>query len=324
MTTTTTAASTASFPINPELTSIAIAYRNPDIDLIADEVLPRRPGGQKFNWTSYSKDQAYTVPDTAVGRKSEPNVVDFGGTVLTDETTDWGLDDIVPNLDIEAYNAMPKPATGGPISPQAQAALFTTSLIELDREIRVANLVFNANTYPSGNRVTLSGTSQWSDPTSDPVSSILNALDQTLVRANTLLFGRQVFTQLRKHPKIVQAAFRNLAGAGVVSEQAVADIFSVKRVIVGSAWVNNARRGQPANFVRVWGKHAAALFVSSQAATLDQPTFGFTHQFGTRIAGELPEPKMGLRGSVRVRVGESVKEIISAPDVGYFWQNAVA
>ncbi len=34
------------FPIDPKLTAIAIAYRNPDIVLIADSVLPRTPTAQ--------------------------------------------------------------------------------------------------------------------------------------------------------------------------------------------------------------------------------------------------------------------------------------
>ena len=32
---------TAPFPVTPELTAIAIAYRNPDASLIADDVMPR-------------------------------------------------------------------------------------------------------------------------------------------------------------------------------------------------------------------------------------------------------------------------------------------
>ena len=32
---------TTAFPVNPNLTAIAIGYRNRDVDLIADLVLPR-------------------------------------------------------------------------------------------------------------------------------------------------------------------------------------------------------------------------------------------------------------------------------------------
>jgi hypothetical protein len=72
--------------------------------------LPRVPVGQKFKWTSYAKEQAYTVPSTLVGRKGDPNIVDFGGTEQNDSR--WTmLDDLVPNLGIEVFNEMPKPAT---------------------------------------------------------------------------------------------------------------------------------------------------------------------------------------------------------------------
>ena len=37
-----------------------------------------------------------------------------------------------------------------------------------------------------------------------------------------------------------------------------------------------------------------------------------------------PEHKMGLRGSVRVRVGESVKEVVADNASAYFFENAVA
>jgi hypothetical protein len=76
--------------------------------------------------------------------------------------------------------------------------------------------------------------------------------------------------------------------------------------------------------VRAWGKHCSLLHIDSLAAQLGQPTFGWTAAWGTRIAGTIAEPKAGLRGGLRVRSGESVKEVIVSPDAGYFFQNAVA
>jgi hypothetical protein len=101
--------STTAFPINPTLSAIAIAYRNSSDSLIADEVLPRVPMGLKFTYTKYDAAQGYTVPPTKVGRKSEPTMVDFGGTVINDECQDYGLDDLIPNSEIEAFDQMPKP-----------------------------------------------------------------------------------------------------------------------------------------------------------------------------------------------------------------------
>ena len=53
-------------------------------------------------------------------------------------------------------------------------------------------------------------------------------------------------------------------------------------------------------------------------------TYGITGQWGERIAGTRVDPEIGLKGGVRVRVGEEVKEVVLANDLGYFFQNAVA
>lgn len=316
---------TTAFPVNAELTAISIGYRNRDVDLIADDVLPRVNTPKRFKWTLYAAADAYTVPETRVSRRAEPNVVEFGGTEQNDETVDHGLDDIVPNDEIEAHNSMPKPAVGGPVSPLAKSTSLVTGLIQLDREVRVAGTVFNAATYPAANKVTLAGASQWSDfVNSNPVDAILAALDVPLFRPNRLVFGQAVWTKVRQHPKIVSAVLGNDVSSGAVTREQFAAFFEVQRVLVGAGFVNTARRGQAPVMNRVWGKHAAALYVSQDAAQADQPTFGFTAQWGTRIAGEMDEPKMGLRGSKRVRVGESVKEVVSANSAAYFFENAIA
>ncbi len=317
---------TNAFPIDAELTAIAIGYRNRDIDLIADLVMPRvGKTGKKFSYTVYNKADAYTVPSTVVARRAEPNTVDFGGVLVPAECIDFGLDDIVPNEEVAAWEAMVRPASGGPVSPLARSTSLVTGLILLDREIRVAGMVFAAATYPATNKVTLVGTSQWSDFTnSNPLAALLDACDAPLVRPNTLVLGHAVWTKLRQHPKIVQAVYGTNQGAGTITREQLAALLEIRRVVVGSGTVNTARKGQAPNFVRVWGKHAALIFASQELADADQPTFGFTAEFGNRIAGQIAEPKMGLRGSTRVRAGESVKEVIAAADTGYFFENAVA
>ena len=317
---------TTAFPVNPNLTAIAIGYKNRDVDLIADLVMPRvGRTGKLFRYTRYAAADAYTVPSTRVARRAEPTVLEFGGTLVPDECLDYGLDDIVPNDEIVAWEEMQKPSSGGPVSPLAKSTSLLTSLMMLDREVRVAGLIFASASYAAANRTTLSGTSQWSDFTnSNPVQAIMAALDVPLIRPNTLVFGQATWTQLRQHPRMVTAILGNQVNAGAVTREQVANFFEVQRVVVGAGFVNTARKGQPASMARVWGRHAAALFVSPDLADADQPTFGFTAEFGTRIAGTMDEPKMGLRGSVRIRVGESVKEVLAANDAGYYFENAVA
>lgn len=318
-------ANTTAFPVNPELTAIALAYQNPEAQLIADKVLPRVPTPKKFKYTKYTVEQGYTVPETRVGRKSEPNMVDFGGTDVTDEVVDFGLDDLVPNDEVEAFNSMPKPATGGPIDPLALSTMMLTGLVQLDREVRVATLLTTLATYSAANRVTLAGATQWSDEAAaNPLKAITDAMDIPLVRPNKLALGQLVWTNLRRHPKVVQAIGRSAQTAGFASLQQVAELLELQEIIVGRAFINTAKKGQPPVYVRAWGKHAILMHVDTLAAQTMQPTFGWTAQWGGKIAGNLAEPKAGLRGGQRVRSGESVKEVIASQDAAYFFQNAVA
>lgn len=307
---------TLPFPTNPQLTAIAIAYRNPDVALIADAVLPRTPTAYRFKWLLYALANGFTVPDTRVGRKSQPNQVDFSATEVTDQVQDHGLDDYVPNEDIMADNQG--------VDPLGTSAAYLTNLINLAREVRVAGLVFNTASYNAGLQAALSGSSQWSDPASDPVAGISDALDQPIMRPNIAVFGQQTWTKLRRNPKLVQAIKNTNQGAGQISRAEFAEFFELQEVLVGQGQVNLAKKGQPVNMARVWGKHAAFIYRDRASGPQAGVTFGFTAQFGDKVSGNIPEPKMGLKGSELVRVGEQVKEIISAPDVGYFFQNAVA
>lgn len=315
--------STTAFPLNPQLTAVAIGYRNRDVDMIADQVLPRVDTAKKFSYTKYTQADGYTVPSTRVGRKSEPTMVDFGGTLVTDECVDWGLDDLLPNDEIDAFNAMAKPNTA--VDPRAKTVSMLTGLLLLDREIRVANLVFNTSNFAAGNQATLSGVTQWSDfANSNPLDAMLAALDVPLVRPNTVVLGQAVWTKIRQHPRLIQAANASAQTGGAITRQDLADLLEVKNILVGTGFQNTAKKGQTPAYARVWGKFAALLFVSEDQANADQPTYGFTAQFGSRIAGSIPEPKVGLRGGERIRVGESVKEVVSANDAGYLFAAAVA
>lgn len=319
----------APFTIQQRLTAITLAYRN--LGFIADLVLPRLGvASSAFKWSKYNVADGYSIPDTRVGRKGMVNQIDFSATEQTDSTVDYGLEDKIPQSDID--NARAAMATQGvmPIDPEARATELLTSLLATDREFRVATLLTTLGTYPATNRTTLAGATQWSDVSSDPVVAIGNALDVPLIRPNVLVFGQATWTSLRRHPKLTAAimpAGGNASVAGTLaSRQAVADLFEVEEVLVGPSWYNTAKPGQTASYSRIWGKHAIALYRSPNPQVQGgDVTFGFTAEWGSRVSGTIAQdPDVGLRGGTKVRVGESVKEIIAANDVAYFFQNAVA
>jgi len=307
------------FLIDPYLTGITLAFRNPSTALIADLVLPRVPvAKEEFGYNTFPVEDAFTVPDTRVGRTSRVNQVEFSASRLTSQTEDYGLEDPIPYKDIEN-------ARDSGYDPEARATEVLTDLVLLDREVRAANLVFALGTYASTNRTTLSGTSQWSDTAnSDPVTALENAIDLMIQKPNKLVLGRAVWTQLKRHPKVVAAVLGSANSTGRVTLQGLADILEIEQVIVGEGWVNTARKGQTASLARAWGKHASLLYVNPQADTDRGITFGLTAQFGKRIGARLEDSNIGLDGGVAIRVGERVKELAIANTAGYFFQNAIA
>lgn len=311
----------APFPVNPQLTAIAIAYRNPT--LIADRVLRRVPvGAQEFKYLKHAAGDGITIPNTMVSRRGRPNEVDFSATEQTDSVGSYGLEFSVPNDDIT--NAR---AAGLNYDPLAKATEFTSDLIELDREQRTASLVFNPASYAGANVSTLSGAGQWSDPTSDPLNAILSAMDAMIIRPNKAVLGRAVATRLQMHPKIVASVYTNAGNAavgGIVGLDAIARLLGLQEIIVGEAFINTAKPGQTVTRSRLWGKHAAFFYENPQAMPNMGVTFGLTAQWQNRFTGTWDDKNIGLRGGVRGRVGESVKELILCNDAGYLFQNAVA
>lgn len=307
--------SNAPFPLDPVLIAIAIGYRNPAY--IADLVLPRVPvGKQEFKYWRYPVEETFAAPDSEVGRRSAPNEIDLTASELPAATKDFGLDHPVPQADID--NA---PANYSPVD---RAVRQLTDYILLGREKRVADLVFDAAQYPATNKVALEGTDKFSDfDNSDPVEVISEALDIPLIRPNIMTMGQSVWSKLSRHPKIVKSINGTSGDTGIVRRQAVAELFEVQNIYVGQHRLNMAKKGQAADLQRVWGKHISLSFIDPNADTNGGVTFGFSAQWGTRLSGQESDSKIGMRGGQRVRVGESLKEIIVAPLAGYLIEDAV-
>lgn len=300
------------FPVEPQLTAIAIAYRN--TKFIADEVLPRVPvSSASFKWLEFDFSERFTLPNTRVGRTSQPNQVEFSAKEKESSVEDWGLDSPVPQDDIDTA------ITG--YNPLGHAVEATTDLILLDREVRAANLLFNGANY--NNKQTLTSAEQWNDPNNNPVESITDAFDSMIQRPNIGTLGRRVATALRRHPKIVAAYHGNAGESGLVPLGFLADLLELDAIYVGDAFLNSAKPGKPPVLLRAWGNKASFTVRNKLANTKGGITFGYTAQFKDRVSGSIADPDIGLRGGQRVRVGESVKEIVVSKDAGYLFENVI-
>ena len=301
------------FPIDPVRTAIAIAYRNNR--LIADFVLPRVPvGAESFKWWKYDKAERLALVEDSVSRKGLTNEVEFNASEQTDSTEDHGLQDGVPQSDID--NA---PEGYDPLDHATEGL---ADLILLNREVRAAQTLFNPANH--GTKKSLANAEKFDNKDADLLSFLLEQLDLPLMRPTALTIGRAEFTQLRTNRSMVAAMHGNSGDRGSLTVQQVAELLELENVFVGEARMNIAKKGKAPEIKRAWSGHAAFTYLDGQADTSNgRMTWGITAQHGDRFAGQWYDKDIGLRGGEVVRVGESVKELVVAPDCGLLLQDVL-
>jgi len=301
------------FPLDPVLTGIVIAYR--DDSAIADQVLPRwTVGAPEFKYTVYDIPKSYTVPETRVPRKAQPNVVGLTGTDASGRCEPHGLDAVIDNQDIRTLRH------GSQLESQHAALL--ARLMVLAREQRAAKLVFNPDSYASGLAGDLAG-DKFDVPTSDPLGVLLAAKDKPLMTPNKMVIGHGAWSKLRRHKRLVQAIRGSESGEGAITPKELADLLELNQVLIGHSRANMARPGQAADLQRVWGDHIAMIYVDPQGLTPGAFSFGGTAQYGSKLAGVMDDPRAGLEGSRIVRAGEYVCEHVVAPHAGVLIRNVL-
>jgi len=314
------------FVVSASLTAIAIAYRNQAYQLIADRVMPRRPvGSERFKWIEYDLAQGFTVPDARVGRKGRVTEVEFAGSERDASTSDYAFDAPIPNSDINEARRQREQGLSTH-DPEQVATEFLTNYLVLAREIRVAAVVQNPLNYAAANRINIATASdRFDDATSDPFAVLDQALDNVLgPRPNLIGMGQPVWSWLKKHPRLIKAVKGGLTDEGAITRQQLADLFEVREVVVGESRLNAARPGQAVNLQRTWGTSVFGLFIDPAATAELGMTWGLTAEVGTRLAGNVEDPNIGMEGGRKTRVGEKVCELVLCKECGFLVSNAVS
>jgi len=128
---------------------------------------------------------------------------------------------------------------------------------------------------------------QWDDyDNSDPPDDIDTYMDtvqqNTGVRPNTLVVGRQVFSKLRRHP-ILLDMFK-YTGRGILTADQVREALDVEKLLIGQAVRRTSLEGAAAAVqAYIWGKDALLLYVPERPG-LREPAAGYT--FVWNIDGE--------------------------------------
>ena len=314
--------------IDAILTNISVAYLQNTNNFIADKVFPVVPVDKKSNiYFKYTKDDWFR--DEAQ-RRADGTASAGSGYGLT---TDNYLADVYAfHKDIGDQT---RANADNPLNPDMEATQFVTQRLLLRREVQWATDYFTSGvwgTSKSGTSATglTNGATQvtvWSDYTnSTPIPDIEYAkttvLQNTGFEPNTLVLSYSVFQKLKAHPTLVDRYKYTQAGA-IVTEDLLAALFGVDRVLVAKAVVNSANEGASGSYAFTTASSALLCYVAPNPGLMT-PSAGYTFMW-TGVSGGLGTTvgvsrfRMEELKADRVEGEIAFDNKVVAADLGFFW-----
>lgn len=303
--------------VDPVLSTIAQGYQNSE--MIASALFPTVPvnlrGG---NIITFGK-EAFMLYQSQRAPGENTRRVRFGYAGAPYSLVDYSLEGLVPmEVEQEAMN-------GPGIDLGAGAIGEVSAIMALRLEKQSADLARNAASYAASNKVTLSGTDQWSDfgTVSDPIDDIEAAKEAvraaTGKRPNTVALGALVMAKLRQHPKVIERI--KYTGRDVATPELLASLFGVARVVVGDAIYSN---DAGTAFTDVWGKDVVVAYTelgSMQSGGL--PSYGYTYQLRGYPSVEEPYYDRSAKSWI-YPVTRAEAPVLASASAGFLITNAVA
>ena len=303
--------------VDPVLSTIAQGYQNSEMiasALFPSVTVPLRGG----NIITFGKED-FMLYGTQRAPGENTKRVQFGYSGSSYALLDYSLEGQVP------IEVIQEGQNGPGIDHSAMAVRKVSSIMALRLEKQAADIARTAGSYAAGNKVTLSGTSQWSDftGTSQPIQNIETAKEAvraaTGKRPNTVLMGAAVMAKLRQHPIIVDRM--KYTGRDIATAEILAALFGVQRVLVGDAIYSN---DAGTAFTDVWGKDVVVAYTElGSVADMGAPSYGYTYTLqGYPLAEEAYYDRNTKSWVFPVTRAEA--PVLASASAGYLITNAVA
>lgn len=303
--------------IDPILSTVAQGYKNSE--LIGSALFPIVPVGTRGGKIITFGKEDFALYNTSRAPGANTRRVQFGYSGASFALESHSLEGQVPIELMEEGQAVPG-------IDQGSIAVYKTQNIIFSRlEYAQATLATTPGNYGAANKVTLSGTSQWSDLTSgvsDPIKDIETGKEavrkQIGRRPNTIVMGPSVFAMLKMHPKVIDRM--KYTGRDIATPELLASLFDVKRVIVGEAvYTDGAGVMQD-----MWGKYVVVAYTEmSGVADAGSPTYGYTYRLRGYPMVEQSYQERNSKSWI-YPVTDEVAPVIAGASAGYLISGAVA
>ena len=260
--------------VNQLLTNLSIGYKNDTY--IADQVFPIIPVRKqsdiipKYNQSPWFRD---TAELRAPGEPSRRGGFSVNSDTYYCPRYSFGFeipDEYRDNAD-------------SPYDMDRDGTLFATDRIYLRRELAFVSSVFRTTVWGADKTGAANGADfvHWSDyATSTPLRDVTDYMDGvealTARAPNTAVMGKQVWSQLKWHPDLIDTI--KYTQRGQVSTEMLASLLEVDRVLIGRGIYTTTPQGTAETSVvynRIWGKNVLFAYVPP-APSLFTPASGYT------------------------------------------------
>jgi hypothetical protein len=302
--------------IDPVLTEIAQGYQN--AQMVGMSLFPAVPVAQRGGKIISFAKEDFALYNTLRTPGANTRRVQFGYTSGNYTLDQHSLEGVAPWEHQQEASAVAK------INYGAMAVRKVQNIIALRLEKAQADLATTAANYGASNKVTLAGTSQWSDytGTSNPSQDIEDGKEAVRAQIgrvpNVAVIGAKVMAKLRQHPAIIDRI--KYTGRDVITPDLLAALWGLDEVRVGGAVYTNAA----GTVTDVWGKFVVLAFTEkASVADMGVPTFGYTYRLDGAPYVEPGYEDRNAKSDI-YPVTDEVSPVIAAATGGYLISAAVA
>lgn len=253
--------------LNPVLTTIAQGYADPEFvgNALFRPVPVQISGGQilEFGKEGFMLYATQRSPGGATKR------IQFGYLGKPFALENHAIECPVPREYMRDASIMPGVNLG------TRALRLGMKVVSRSLEIQQATLAQDAAQYDAAHKVTLTGTSKWSDPASKPATDIetgKEAIRSTAgVYPNTLVISGPCFATLKNNPSITDR-FKYTSKESITPEM-LAALFDIDEVKVGKG-VKSTDAGVMSD---IWGNSAVLAYTPKNPSGMEEPSYGYTY-----------------------------------------------
>lgn len=311
------------------LTNILIGYKNPLY--IARDIFPmspvRFPTGYvpRMNQSDWFRNLA---EQRAAGTRSRRSAFTIDNTMTY--ATKWAsfgvdLPDVVRDAQMDPYNL------------DQSATEFATDKIMMEQELSFVTSAFTTSIWGNTDQTGVAsapGANQfvhWSNyASSTPLQDLTTGIDTIEGKigreANTGVMGKQVWSQLKWHPDLLDLI--KYTERALMGPELFASIMGLSRVLIGRGIYTTAAEGTAeasVTYTRIWGKNALLAYVPASPSLMD-PAAGYTLAW-QRVASPLGYVKRMRDEPTETDTIEAsafYAHKVTAANAGLFYSGAVA